>query len=382
MISLDIKKKLKKEHFTWNENKQMDITSFGNLLWQDQLETEFDLPLKKHKIIFLVSGLGSTLLNELPDDCLLKKNKKKDLYSVIPTTELNTLISFYRTITPGVHGILGDYQHDKKLNVSYSYTTFLDRTLNRDLQVYGKNPKEFYLFPKLEKSKKKKYYTLFPSSILLMDSYKAILEGQHIITYHGLDDILSRLKRIGMTNLKGTTTVVYITELETMLQQGRRKEEIIKFLKSFTDMALQLKQKNNMVVVSALHGCSEIDASIVLNYGKYNKYFYALPSIAKRMTSFYVKKEYEKEFTREFKKDYGHLLGLYRMDDMVKSDIFQGSKGLDNYGEYISINLAHNYLELPISEELYIEQLNNPNYMNACSGGMSKDEVIVPLILL
>lgn len=379
---MNIKQKLKKDNLIWNEKKEMDITHFGNLLWQDRLETELDLPPVKHKIIFLVNGLSSSLIDTLPDQSLLKLNKKKDLYSVIPTTELNTLISFYHNMTPGMHGILGDYQHDRNANVSYSYTTFLDRTLDRNLELYGLSRNKIYQFPKMEKCKKKKYYTLFPNSILMEDSYKAILEVQRVIPYHGLSDISSKVKRISMTNLKGTTTVVYVTELETMMQHGAKKENVKDWLTSFYGMVSSLKQNNNMVIVSALHGTTHIDASIVLNYIKYNKYFYALPSIEKRMTSFYVKEEYEKEFVREFKKDYGHLLGLYKTDELVKTGIFGENANLDCYGEYISINLDHNYLELPISEDLYMEELNNPDYMNACSGGMSKEEVIVPLIIL
>lgn len=379
---MDIKQKLKKDHLVWNEKDEMDIMNLGNLLWHDNIEEFFELPVAKHKILFLVNGLGSSFLDTLSDDSLLKQNKRMDLYSVIPTTELNTLISFYRNMSPGAHGILGEYQHDRTANVSYSYTTFLDRTLDRNLSIYGLNPKELYQFPKVEKCKKKKYVTMMPNSILIQDSYKAILEGLHVVTYHGLSDIPSKLKRITTTSLKGTTTVIYVTELETMMQHGAKESEIEQWIRTFTDMVFSLKQKNNTVMVSSLHGCAHVDASIILNYAKYNKYFYALPAIEKRMTSFYIKPEYEKEFTSEFKKDYGHLLGLYKLEDFIKLGIFKDDTQLKNYGEYISVNLEHNYLEIPINEDLYMEQLNNPEYKNACSGGMSKEEVIVPLIIL
>ena len=85
---------------------------------------------------------------------------------------------------------------------------------------------------------------------------------------------------------------------------------------------------------------------------------------------------------KEFRLDYGGLMALFKTEELIKLGIFGPEQELSQYGEFIATNLDNNYLELPLDEEIYMDSLNHPEFINYISGGMSKEEMLVPLIVL
>lgn len=374
---------LKQAGLCYRNQEQPDLVALGQFLRDPEKSSlALQIPMNKHTVLFMVNGLNSMILEELPDDNLLKRYKQRDLYSVVPTTDLNTMISFYTGTYPSEHGILGDYQHLRNENVSYCYTTFQDRINNRELGIYGLTPQDVYQLPSSIPPVASRAHTLLPSYIKVEPYLKNILKGQTISQYQSLAEVGKKINRILRTSFKPTTIVVVITEFESLMKQGDLTPSLLDWLEQFSKTLSELTFKNTTVLVSSFHGAVRPDASIVLNYSKYNKYFYALPSIEHRMTSFYVREEFQSQFMKEFRRDYGGLMALFKTEELIKLGIFGPANELSQYGEFIATNLDNNYLELPLDEEIYMDSLNHPEFINYMSGGMSKEEMIVPLIVL
>lgn len=380
---MQIQRILKEAGLCYRDQSQPDLVALGQFLRDPEKSLlQSQIPEKKHTVLFMVNGLNSALLDQLKDDNVLKNHKQCDLYSVVPTTDLNTMISFYTGTYPSEHGILGDYQHLRKENVSYCYTTFLDRINKRDLGIYGLTPQMIYRLPEITPPLSFKAHTLLPNYIKLDPYLKAILKGQSVSHYQSLTEVYKKVGRILKTSFKPTTIVVVITEFESLMKQGDLTPSLIRWLEQFSKTLSELTFKNTNVLVSSFHGAVRPDASIVLNYSKYNKYFYALPSIEHRMTSFYVREEFQPQFMKEFRLDYGGLMALFKTEELIKLGIFGPEQELSQYGEFIATNLDNNYLELPLDEEIYMDSLNHPEFINYISGGMREEEMLVPLIVL
>lgn len=77
-----------------------------------------------------------------------------------------------------------------------------------------------------------------------------------------------------------------------------------------------------------------------MNYDKYQKYFYTLPMIDFGTASYFIKKSYQKEFVKEFNKDYKDKMYLFPTDELYNQGFFGNEKttvGRAGLGEYISM---------------------------------------------
>ena len=63
------------------------------------------IPNNKHTLFVLSDGTGSNLINKLNDNSILKRNKKKDIITVFPSTTACVLTSVVTAHFPERHGI-------------------------------------------------------------------------------------------------------------------------------------------------------------------------------------------------------------------------------------------------------------------------------------
>ena len=135
------------------------------------------------------------------------------------------------------------------------------------------------------------------------------------------------------------------------------------------------------MIIIADHGQTDVTKrGYRLDFEKYQEFFYAIPGIDSGTATKEIKKEKEKEFEKNFNRDFKDKMFLFKTEELIKNKIF-GPNGLSDYmksnlGEYISICKKGEYFINSVEDD---EFLNN---LNGTHSGFSKDEVIIPLIIL
>lgn len=338
--------------------------------------------LKKHTAFILIDGMGSNLINLLPDDSVLKQHKVEDMITVCPSSTGCVLTSVATATYPSEHGIIGWYNYNREYNVDYYPLLFTDRDGN-DLNEKGINAHDiFKIDSKLNKLNVK---TKVLYSEYIYDSVYSNYAASSSIrkSYSDLDDAFKKLKSI-ISEDERSFTYLYISYIDDLEHDYGYDSKIVMDKLIEIDNLLNdvINIKDTTIIITADHGQTNVDINkdIIMDFNEYDKYFYAKPGIDFGMSTYYVKKDKINEFETKFYNDYKNKMYLFQMDEFLKNKVF----GLNKYNDYLKSNLGE-YISLCESDSQFINSDDIESYYKKTKGnhsGLSKDEMIIPLIVI
>lgn len=340
---------------------------------------------KKH-ILFIVSdGMGSNLIDSLSDSMILKQNRVQDIQTVCPTTTGCVLTSIATAKTPAIHGIIGWYNYNRDRNINYYPLLFKERKSGKDLKEFEIKEEDIYLYDSAMNKLDRKTTALFPNSIV-NSTFSQFTLNKNRIGYESLEDAFKKVTNHIKENINiSTFTYLYLPYVDKLLHyNGVRSIEVRKFMERLECEIRKLKEcniENLEIVITADHGQIDVSKEVTMDFNKYANYFYALPGIDFGTATYYVKKNKEESFLKEFKKDYEGVMYIFRTEEYIKSGIF-GNKEvskymLSNLGEFISFCKKGAYFVNTIENEYdYIGKIKGSH------SGFSKEEIMIPLIII
>lgn len=338
--------------------------------------------LKKHTVFILIDGMGSNLINLLPDDSVLKQHKVEDMITVCPSSTGCVLTSVATATYPSEHGIIGWYNYNREYNVDYYPLLFTDRDGN-DLNEKGINAHDIFKIESKLNKLNVKTKVLYPEYIY--DSVYSNYAASSSIrkSYSDLDDAFKKLKSIISEDERSFTYlyIPYIDDLEH--DYGYDSKEVMNKLIEIDNLLNDvINIKDTTIIITADHGQTNVDINkdILMNFNEYDKYFYAQPGIDFGMSTYYVKKDKINEFETKFYNDYKNKMYLFQTDEFLKNKVF----GPNKYNDYLKSNLGE-YISLCESDSQFINSDDIESYYKKTKGnhsGLSKDEMIIPLIVI
>ena len=199
-------------------------------------------------------------------------------------------------------------------------------------------------------------------------------------SYSDLADAFNQIERIISSNEK-TFTYLYIPDIDSLEHDnGVNSEIVLNKLKEIESYLCELPKDDVAVVITADHGQTNISDDITMDFEKYNKYFYAYPGIDFGMATYYVKKNQEEEFVKQFNNDYKGEMYLFKTKEFIDNNVFGPSENND----YLISNLGE-YISLCNPNAQFINSLEIGEYYGKTKGnhsGLTKDEMIIPLIVI
>ena len=331
---------------------------------------------KKHIVLILVDGMGSSLLNNIPNKGIFYNNKCMDIQTVFPTTTGCVLTSIATAKYPSSTGIFGWFGYNRKLNLNYYTLLTKERKSNKDLNI---NLKKVFVRPSVFNILNRKTNIIQPNH-LLNSQYTNFCASTSIRKgYSDYDDAIDIIKNI-INDETSTFTYLYIPFVDTLEHQNGPYsnlvyDEVSKIENSIKKL-LPLNDDTE-IVITADHGQIPIYNVAYMDLNKYDKYFYAYPSIDMGTSTFFVKKDKLKEFETKFQKDFNGQLLLFKKNEFVERNMF-GKKMTKNaeesLGEYISLCKKGYAFYSDYKEETVFPKGNHT--------GLTKEEVIIPLIVL
>lgn len=339
------------------------------------------IPNKKHTLFILSDGTGSNLIDLLPNNSILKKNKKMDLLTVFPSTTGCVLTSLVTATYPEEHGIWGWFNYNRNLNRDYYTLLFADRKTEKSLLEFNIKSEDIFLTESLLPKLNVEVNVLFPDYINDSVYSNFVINNENRLSYTSDKDIITYINKICSSKEK-TYTYLYIPDIDTLEHEnGPDSDIVLNRLIEIENMIKKLSKNDELAIIfTADHGQTKIKNDIILNFDKYEKYFYAYPSIDYGTASYYVKEEYRKEFEREFANDYKNDMFLFNINELIDNNMFGKGKiteyAKNNLGEYISICKKGKYLINTKNIEKYYGKIKGNH------SGLTSDEMIIPLIII
>lgn len=340
------------------------------------------IPNKKHTVFILVDGMGSNLINILNDNSILKKNKITDMITVSPSSTGCVLTSLVTATYPSEHGIIGWYNYNREYDIDYYPLLFSDRKHNKSLKEFNIKVDDIFKVNSKLNELNVKTTVLYPDYIC--DSvYSNYVANNNIRKpYTTMEDAFNQIIEITSSDEK-TFTYLYLPDIDNLEHDNGFDSEIV--LNEIYNIETQLDRLDNndiVTIITADHGQTNISINkdIIMDFEKYDKYFYAYPGIDFGMATYYVKKDMEEEFIKEFNKDYKDKMYLFKTKEFIDNKVFGPNKNnqfiLNNLGEYISIcNSDAQFINSTEIDEYYKKTRGNHS-------GLTKDEMIIPLIII
>lgn len=391
-MNSNIKKVFKEENLILPDyNKHLNIIDLMKTIF-NRYGTEFKtnhnmnylnsiIPQTKHTLLIIIDGMGSNLVDSLGEDSILKKSKKENLLTVSPSTTGCVLTSIATSTFPSEHGIIGWYSHHKKFDIDYYPILFIDRKNETPLFNYNINSEDIFKIKSKFNNLTINTYVLYPDYICNSVYSKFVANDEIRIGYKDYNDIKMKFNELISLN-EETFTYLYLPEIDNLEHDNGVYSKIVKKQLLLIENMIKeiLKNKDLTIIITADHGQINIKQDIIMDFEKYNNYFYGMPGIDFATATFYVKKGKEKKFEEEFYKDFKDKMFLFKTEEILKNNIF----GVGTISENLKENLGE-YIGICKNHYCFVNSEDIDTYIGKTAGnhsGFSKEEMIIPLIIM
>lgn len=349
------------------------------------------LPLERYKnfskiVLFVFDSLGYNRLKEVDS---LNKCKVFSLTSVFPSTTAAALTSLYTAVPPSVHGMVGFRLFLKEFGlianmIKLSPVGFRERD---KLKEVGFNPKGFLpvktIFDILRKNEVKSF------AFTRMHYYKSglstlMLKGAEILPYVNIVDLLVNVRKV-VKETKGKMFITaYVDDFDTTahyygIKSEEEKTNIFVFFSILQDIFLKEKYDNTLILLTSDHGqipsppASKVD---IRKHRWLSKNLIMPPTGEFRASYLYLKHGCKEECLEELSKRFSNRFIILKREEAIKLNLFgdrkMKPKNKERLGDVILISKGKNYLFYPYSKF----------DLKARHGGLNKNEMLVPLLVL
>lgn len=339
------------------------------------------IPSNKHTLFIILDGTGSNIIDKLGDNSILKTCKKKDLLTVSPSATGCVLTSLATAKYPSEHGIIGWYGYNRKFNRDYCTVLFADRKSEKSLTEFKIKPSDIYKEQTVLNSLSVDTKVVFPDFICDSVYSKFVINDENRIAYKDIEDAFTIIDN-RINTVETSFTYLYIPHIDDISHSNGVNSPLIREIldKIEKDLKSLLVNKDLTIVITADHGQIDISDDIVMDFEKYNKYFYALPGIDFGTATYYIDKDSEEEFVSEFRKDFKDKMFLFKTEEFLENGIFGNTENSaylkDSLGEYISVCRKGYYLINSLKTDEYLGKIKG------CHSGFAKEELTIPLIII
>lgn len=338
---------------------------------------------KKHILLIMSDGMGSNLIDTLPDNSILKENKKMDIQTVNPSTTGCAIPSIVTGEYPEKHGMLGWLSYYRTKNIEYLPVLFKERKTKKDLQDLDISLGEIYRTTSVLNKLERRTYAVFPNEMKDSAFSTFVLNKGERLGYETIEEAFDIFENIRKNENDETFTYMYLPQVDSNSHKfGVFSNEVYNVINKIEKQLNKINFDDELeIIIIADHGQTDVKKEgYRLNFDKYQEFFYALPGIDSGTATYYIKEGKEKTFEETFNDEFAEKMFLFKTDELINNNVF-GPSGLSDYmksnlGEYISICRKGEYFINSVEED---ELLNN---LKGTHSGFSKDEIITPLIVL
>jgi predicted AlkP superfamily pyrophosphatase or phosphodiesterase len=342
----------------------------------------------KNILLLIIDGLGYEFLKKYGQGSFLDKNLKGEMTSVFPATTASAMTSFSTGVASQQHGLSGWFMYLKEVGEISIVLPFTTRAGKSNLEKkikYSAIYKQKSFFEGLKTTS----FSLMHKDYSNSAYSRLASKGAKRLSFSGWNNFFQQIKKMLKNGQKRKFMLAYWSKFDSLCHhQGADSQEALKHFwqldKKITKLAKSLKDNNTTIIVTADHGLvntREKNKIIKLSDHPEVAEMLSMPlSGEPRVVYCYVKPQKTKQFEKYIKTKLAKACRLYKSVDLIKKNYFglyQPNKKLkDRVGDYTLI-MKDNYImkDFVLGEEDRTIKIGN-------HGGVSKEEMIVPLIVI
>lgn len=360
--------------------------AFGKRLKYNQLKLLKSRELRKSKniVLLVIDGLGSEYLKNKTG--FLKENMKGEITSVFLPTTACAITTFATGLAPQEHAVTGWYMNLKEIGMVTTVLPFVPRVIPAPLDYFGISKKDIFKFKKFKNKIKASSYTITKQEIKNREINANNENKKRILGYSNLDGFFKQIKTAINKHNKKKYIYAYwpyfdefshefgVKSKETKAHFKKLDKQIEKFVKG-------LRGTDTALIITADHGLIDSNKKERINLDDYPKIkeCLSMPLCGEPRTRYcYVHPDKARQFEKEVKNKLKGKCELFKSKKLVDKNFFGIKKANPELnhriGDYILI-MKDNY----IMKDFLLEE---PHWYIGNHGGISKEEMLVPLIFI
>jgi predicted AlkP superfamily pyrophosphatase or phosphodiesterase len=346
-----------------------------------------ELKETRNVLLIILDGLGFEFLNEYGRDSVLYEHFKATMTSVFPATTATAITTFVTGVAPQQHAITGWYVYLKELGVVSTILPFMPRCGGLFLGKAVVDPKVIFDQPTVfEKIKVDSYYVIY-GELVNSDYTRTLSRGAQRISYYSLDDFFKQMKDLLLAKTQKKYIYAYWPKLDALCHQyGTKSWEVHSHFKELNDEMVSflesIRGTSTTVIVTSDHGLIDTDKLHTIKVAEHPQFqdTLTLPVCGEpRLAYCYVHPSKVKDFEAYVAQYFKECTELHRGDELIKKNYFglyePHLQLFNRIGDYVLI-MKENYVmrDFVVGEK--------EKYFVGNHGGVSKEEMLVPLIVV
>jgi len=343
---------------------------------------------KKNIVLIIIDGLGYEYLIKHEKRSFLRKNLRGKMTSVFPASTASAMTSFTTGVAPQQHALTGWFMYLKEIGVVFITLPFVSRAGNLKLWKGGIKYQDIYNEKSFFENLKATSISIKHEDIIDSEYSCLVTRGTKKLSFSTLNGFFRQINKALRANNDRKFIFAYWAKFDSIChRKGTNSKETAKHFneldKKISSLAKHLKNKNAAIIITADHGVIDTkDKKKVIELKNHPKFAetLAMPiSGEARVAYCYVRPRKIKQFENYVKTKFKNCCEMHKSEELIKNNyfgLFEPNKKLyERIGDYVLI-MKDNY----IMKDLVLGEKQNIFIGN--HGGMSKEEMFVPLIIV
>lgn len=338
----------------------------------------------KNIVLLVIDGLGFEYIKKNGSGSIFEKYMVRSLTSVFPSTTASAITTFATGVAPQQHGITGWFMYLKELGAVSTILPFMPRYKGESFPNIGIERKDIYAEKSMIEKIKSASFKIYPQKII---DGKVNKKEKSLYGFGSLSGMFLQIRKALGSGKSRKYIHAYWTEFDGLCHRRGvgNKETLDHFreldgkLKMFIS---SLKGTQTSLIITADHGLIDTPRSKMIFANDHPELYetLALPLCGEPRAAYcYVRPFKTKQFEHYVKNKLSYCCELYRSDDVIKKGMFglfnMNMKLADRVGDYVLI-MKDNYF----MKDMLLKE--NLNIFKGNHGGLSKEEMLVPLVLI
>ncbi len=337
-------------------------------------------------LLLVLDGLGYEFIKEFGENSTFKKYLMGAMTSVFPSTTSASLNSFATGLTPQQHAITGWFMYLKELGIVSKILPFCPRIGGRAFSEDGVNPQDIFENKPLFDILPVDTHYITHESFINSDFTLATAGAACRHSYSGISGLFDTITNVANSCSNETYTYAYWPRFDTICHMhGVHDKKAIDHFSEldfmFSSLLESLDGTDTTIIATSDHGLIDVGERDTVSLDEHPKLAstLALPLCGEARAAYcYVRPSKTDAFERYVTQNLSYCCDLFPSEELVKKGffgLFEPNKKLyDRIGDYVLI-MKDNYI---IKDQL---QGEDNNILKAYHGGLSREEMLIPLIV-
>ncbi|MEA3514067.1 MAG: alkaline phosphatase family protein [Nanoarchaeota archaeon] len=334
-------------------------------------------------ILLVIDGLGYEYLKNNGQDSTLNKYLVRKLTSIFPSTTASAVTTLETGVAPQQHGVTGWFMFLKELGVVSAILPFRPRYGTLSFTHDGIRREDIFTEKRINDKIKAQSFIIYPDKIVDGKIHK---KSKDLLTFKTLDEFFLQIKEAIKSTAQSKYIYAYWDKFDYLCHREgcssqKLKEHFMELDCKISSFIESLKGTNSTLIITADHGLIDTPKSKTILLKDHPELLetLTLPLCGEPRAAYcYVHPSKARQFEDYINTKLDYCCELHKSEDLMKKGLFGLYKPhkmlLERIGDYVLI-MKENYI---IKNQLLREK---ENLFISNHGGMSKEEMFVPLII-